>query len=91
MTLSTCSLGGDDVTDGGAGLDVLDGGFGWNFLTGGTGADAFFLDGRAGVMTWSTITDFSSEDNVNIWGWQEPDQDHQRPRLPSPDNNLRGY
>ena len=64
-------LGGDDAADGGAGQDVLDGGFGSNFLTGGAGADTFFLDGRAGVTTWSTITDFTEEDNVNIWGWQE--------------------
>jgi serralysin len=63
-------LGGDDAANGGAGQDVLDGGTGSNFLTGGSGADTFFLDGRSGTNTWSTITDFAQEDNVNIWGWQ---------------------
>ncbi len=63
-------LGGDDAANGGAGRDVLDGGTGSNFLTGGSGADTFFLDGRGGTTTWSTVTDFSG-DNVNIWGWQE--------------------
>ena len=64
-------LGGDDAADGGAGQDVLDGGVGSNFLTGGSGADTFFLDGRSGSTTWSTITDFRPEDSVNIWGWQQ--------------------
>jgi subtilisin-like proprotein convertase family protein len=64
-------LGGDDSAVGGAGQDVLDGGVGFNFLTGGSDADTFFLDGRSGINTWSTITDFAPEDNVNIWGWQQ--------------------
>ena len=64
-------LGGDDAANGGAGQDVLDGGTGSNFLTGGSGADIFFLDGRGGTNTWSTITDFAQEDSVNIWGWQQ--------------------
>lgn len=63
-------LGGDDAANGGDGQDVLDGGTGSNFLTGGNGADTFFLDGRGGDITWSTITDFSG-DSVNIWGWVE--------------------
>lgn len=62
-------LGGDDAANGGGGQDVLDGGIGSNFLTGGGGPDTFFLDGRSGTNTWSTITDFAIEDNVNIWGW----------------------
>lgn len=62
-------LGGDDAANGGDGQDVLDGGLGSNFLTGGGGPDTFFLDGRSGINTWSTITDFANEDNVNIWGW----------------------
>ena len=62
-------LGGDDAANGGGGQDVLDGGIGSNFLTGGAGPDTFFLDGRGGISTWSTITDFANEDNVNIWGW----------------------
>lgn len=61
-------LGGTDAADGGAGQDVLDGGTGSNFLTGGLGADTFFLDGRGGTVTWSTITDFDG-DSVNVWGW----------------------
>lgn len=61
-------MGGDDAADGGLGDDVLDGGTGSNFLIGGGGNDAFFLDGRSGSVTWSTVTDFSS-DEVNIWGW----------------------
>ncbi len=64
-------LGGDDAANGGAGQDVLDGGVGSNFLTGGAGADTFFLDGRSGTNTWSTITDPSEGDRVNIWGWQQ--------------------
>ncbi len=63
-------LDGDDAANGGDGQDVLDGGTGSNFLTGGSGADTFFLDGRSGSITWSTITDFSG-DSVNIWGWEE--------------------
>lgn len=64
-------LGGDDAANGDTGQDVLDGGVGSNFLSGGSGPDTFFLDGRNGTSTWSTITDFSAEDNVNIWGWQK--------------------
>ena len=62
-------LGGDDAANGGAGNDVLDGGTGSNFLTGGSGNDTIFLDGRGGTTTWSTVTDFSAGDQVNIWGW----------------------
>ncbi len=61
---------GDDAASGGDGQDVLDGGTGSNFLTGGNGNDTFFLDGRSGSTTWSTVTDFDG-DNVNIWGWIE--------------------
>ncbi len=63
-------LGGDDAANGGGGRDVLDGGTGSNFLTGGSGIDTFFIDGRSGINTWSTITDFDG-DSVNIWGWIE--------------------
>jgi serralysin len=62
-------LAGDDAANGGLGDDVLDGGTDSNFLTGGLGNDTFFLDGRGGTTTWSTITDFVSGDTVNIWGW----------------------
>lgn len=61
---------GDDAAQGGDGNDTLDGGTGSNFLTGGNGADTFFLDGRGGSITWSTVTDFDG-DNVNVWGWVE--------------------
>lgn len=63
-------LGGDDAANGGRGDDVLDGGSGSNFLTGGGDDDTFFLDGRSGITTWSTITDFNA-DEVNIWGWHD--------------------
>ncbi|UOA08406.1 trypsin-like serine protease [Methylobacter sp. S3L5C] len=62
-------LAGDDAANGGAGNDVLDGGTGSNFLTGGSGNDTIFLDGRGGSITWSTVTDFSVGDQINIWGW----------------------
>lgn len=67
-------LDGNDAAAGGDGQDVLDGGTGSNFLTGGNGSDTFFLDGRGGSVTWSTITDFTSGDNVNIWGWDTASQ-----------------
>lgn len=60
--------GGNDAANGGGGQDVIDGGTGSNFLTGGGDADTFFLDGRSGETTWSTITDFNG-DTVTIWGW----------------------
>jgi Ca2+-binding RTX toxin-like protein len=63
------TLGGDDAIDGGAGNDVIDGGSGSNFLTGGAGRDDFFLDGRGGAPTWSTITDFGAGETVALWGW----------------------
>lgn len=64
-------LGGSDAANGGAGQDVLDGGTGSNFLTGGSGNDTFFIDGRGGKTTWSTITDLSQGDTVNLWGYVE--------------------
>ncbi len=62
--------GNDDAIDGGSGQDIIDGGTGSNFLTGGADTDNFYLDGRGGEVTWSTITDFDG-DIVNIWGWQD--------------------
>jgi serralysin len=62
---------GDDAVNGGNGNDVLDGGTGSNFLNGGLGTDTFFLDGRGGLITWATVTDFSLGEQINIWGWQE--------------------
>jgi len=63
-------LGGDDAANGGAGNDVLDGGLGSNFLTGGAGSDVFFLDGRGGQTTWSTITDWQAGEQLSLWGWR---------------------
>jgi Ca2+-binding RTX toxin-like protein len=63
-------LGGDDAANGGAGDDVLDGGTGSNFLGGGEGRDVFFLDGRGGTATWSTITDWQVGEELSIWGWR---------------------
>ena len=62
-------LGGDDAANGGAGNDVIDGGRGSNFLTGGAGTDTFFIDGRGGSITWSTITDWNNTEQLSVWGW----------------------
>ena len=63
-------LGGDDAANGSDGNDVLDGGTGSNFLTGGAGSDVFFLDGRSGQTTWSTITDWQAGEQLSLWGWK---------------------
>jgi len=62
--------GGNDAIDAGMGDDVIDGGTGSNFLTGGPGLDTFFLDGRGGGVTWSTITDWQAGEQLSLWGWQ---------------------
>jgi serralysin len=62
--------GGTNAVNGGSGDDVLDGGEGSNFLTGGEGTDIFFLDGRGGGVTWSTITDWRSGEQLSFWGWR---------------------
>ena len=64
-------LGGTDAVDGRGGDDVLDGGTGSNFMTGGVGKDTFFIDGRGFANTWSTVTDLTTDDAVNLWGWQD--------------------
>lgn len=64
------TLGGDDAVDGAAGNDVLDGGLGSNFLTGGAGMDTFFLDGRGGEVTWSTIVDWQAGEQLSVWGFR---------------------
>ena len=61
---------GTDAVSAGAGRDVIDGGLGSNFLTGGADRDIFFLDGRAGSNTWSTITDWEAGEDLSLWGWQ---------------------
>ena len=64
---------GDDALSVTAGSNVLDGGTGSNFLTGATGADGgadtFFVDGRGGGVTWSTINNFHHGDAVTLFGF----------------------
>lgn len=64
------AAGGTDAVNGGMGDDVIDGGLGSNFLSGGAGMDIFFLDGRGGGSTWSTITDWQPGEQLTIWGWK---------------------
>ncbi|MGG5821381.1 trypsin-like peptidase domain-containing protein [Falsiroseomonas sp. HW251] len=64
------ALGGRDAVNAGGGDDVVDGGLGSNFLTGGAGRDVFFLDGRSGGSTWSTITDWQSGEELSLWGFR---------------------
>lgn len=61
---------GDDAISAGAGDDVIDGGTGSNFLTGGLGQDTFYLDGRGGTPTWSTVADWETGEQVCLWGWR---------------------
>ncbi len=64
---------GDDALSVSGGQNVLDGGGGSNFLVGGTGADGgtdtFFVDGRGGSVTWSTINNFHHGDSMTLWGF----------------------
>ena len=64
---------GDDALAVTGGTNVLDGGGGSNFLVGATGgdggADTFFVDGRGGAATWSTVVHFHRGDNLTIWGF----------------------
>jgi Ca2+-binding RTX toxin-like protein len=64
------ALGGDDAINAGAGDDVIDGGGGSNFMTGGTGFDTFFSDGRGGLLTWSTITDWEAGEHMSLFGYR---------------------
>ncbi len=63
----------DDALTAVAGSNVLDGGQGSNFLTGATGADGgtdtFYVDGRSGGTTWSTINNFHHGDVITLWGF----------------------
>ena len=65
---------GDDALRVSSGTNVLDGGTGSNFLTGATGADGgtdtFFVDGRGGGVTWSTVVNFHHGDAVTVFGFQ---------------------
>ena len=66
---------GDDAMAVTSGVNVLDGGAGSNFLVGGTGtgagagSDTFFVDGRGGATTWSTIVNFHQGDAATIFGF----------------------
>ncbi len=64
---------GDDALAVSSGQNVLDGGGGSNFLVGGNGADGgadtFFVDGRGGVVTWSTIVNFHHGDMATVFGF----------------------
>jgi hypothetical protein len=64
------ALGGDDAVSAGNGADVVDSGLGSNFLTGGADGDVYFLDGRGGVTTWSTITDWGAGEQLSVWGYR---------------------
>ena len=61
---------GDDAASGLAGNDIIDGGSGSSFLIGGGGDDEFYVDGRGGTVTWSTITDWQAGDHLGLKGWQ---------------------
>ena len=62
---------GDDAVSVSGGTNVLDGGTGSNFLVGATGSstDTFFVDGRGGGVTWSTIVNFHAGDSATIFGF----------------------
>jgi hypothetical protein len=64
---------GDDALAVQGGNNVVDGGGGSNFLVGGNGADGgtdtFFVDGRGGVVTWSSVVNFHHGDAVTIFGF----------------------
>ena len=62
---------GDDAISVVGGTNVLDGGAGSNFLVGATGSsvDTFFVDGRGGDVTWSTIVNFHAGDAATIFGF----------------------
>ena len=57
------------------GSNVIDGGGGSNFLIGATGADGgtdtFFVDGRGGIVTWSSIANFHHGDAATIFGFND--------------------
>ena len=69
--------GGDgaDAISAHGGSNVIDGGAGSNFLVGATGADGgtdtFFVDGRGGAVTWSSIVNFHHGDAATIFGFND--------------------
>ena len=64
---------GDDALAVNGGSNILDGGAGSNFLVGGSGADSgtdtFFVDGRGGAVTWSSVVNFHHGDAVTLFGF----------------------
>ncbi len=64
---------GDDALAVNGGSNVLDGGSGSNFLVGGAGADGgtdtFFVDGRGGAVTWSSVVNFHHGDALTLFGF----------------------
>ena len=64
---------GDDALTVVSGTNVLDGAGGSNFLVGAAGGDGgtdtFFVDGRGGSTTWSTVVNFHHGDSLAIWGF----------------------
>ena len=63
----------DDALSVTGGNNVLDGSTGSNFLVGGTNpgnTDTFFVDGRGGGVTWSTIVNFHQGDQATIFGFK---------------------
>ena len=64
---------GDDALSVSGGSNVLDGGTGSNFLSGASGSDGgtdtFFVDGRGGGVTWSTVVNFHHGDAITVWGF----------------------
>ncbi len=64
---------GDDALQATSGSNVLDGGAGSNFLVGAAGTDGgtdtFYVDGRGGATTWSTVVDFHPGDSMTLWGF----------------------
>lgn len=64
---------GDDAIAVRGGSNVVDGAGGSNFLVGsigaGDGEDTFFVDGRGGEVTWSSIVNFNVGDAVTIFGF----------------------
>jgi hypothetical protein len=63
---------GDDALSLQTGTNVVDGGTGSNFLVGSAdpnSRDTFFVDGRGGGVTWSTIVNFHLGDQATIFGF----------------------
>ena len=70
LTASGWTEGVADVLNGGAGSDTLYAGSNGARLTGGAGNDLFVLDTMTKeANTYSSITDFSAGDLLQLWSW----------------------